>query len=210
LSYFRNQLEDWLKTIDVKADKVLDVGGGSNPVKGRTKSWDVKQYLILDNELEDMKQKPDIVGDIQDTMVVSQIIPELYISPPPEEIYKEKQFDIIFCLEVAEYLWEPWRALCNMYDLLKKGGILYISFPFIYPHHAPEGHDYLRYTRWGALKLLEEAGFKIKSEFPRVQNDEVHGYGQRIQDWFSREGMHPSRSYPWHNEIGYLFEAVKK
>ena len=43
MSNVRRQLEAWLKTIDVKADCVLDVGGAQLPVKGRTKSWEVKE-----------------------------------------------------------------------------------------------------------------------------------------------------------------------
>ena len=40
------QLEDWIKTLDVSGS-VLDIGGSQNPIKGRTKSWDVNEYKIL-------------------------------------------------------------------------------------------------------------------------------------------------------------------
>ena len=48
MSFYRDQLENYLKTIDVKAETVFDVGGKEKPVKGRTKSWTVKNYEILD------------------------------------------------------------------------------------------------------------------------------------------------------------------
>ena len=43
----RRQLENWLKTIDVSGS-VLDVGGLTLPVYGRTKTWDVHSYAITD------------------------------------------------------------------------------------------------------------------------------------------------------------------
>jgi len=64
LSYFRTQLENWLKTIDVKADRVLDIGGGTLPVLKRVKSWDVGEYKIADNSLEESKEKIDFNIDL--------------------------------------------------------------------------------------------------------------------------------------------------
>jgi len=81
--------------------------------------------------------------------------------------YKE-HFDQLFMIEVSEYLFDPITALRNINELLKKGGLLYISFHFIYPQHSPKGLDYLRYTPAGAEKLLREAGFKIIENIPRV------------------------------------------
>ena len=44
---------------------------------------------------------------------------------------------------------------------MRRNSILYISFHFIYPAHNPTEQDYLRYTPNGAVKLLEETGFRI-------------------------------------------------
>ena len=115
MSYFRNQLEDWLKTIDVKADRVLDVGGGANPVKGRTKSWDVKEYKILDNGLEKMKQWPDIVADINNR---GEIIDRHQKSIVEKQKLVLDKFDQVFCLEVMEYIYNPLEALRNIKRLL--------------------------------------------------------------------------------------------
>ena len=191
MSYYKTQLEEWLETIDVKAEKVLDVGGGSNPVKGRTKSWEVLDYKILDNKTEEMVQRPDYIFDIN----------------KKEEIIPEKlKYDIIFCLEVFEYVWNPVQAMENLYKWLKAGGILYISFPFIYPHHSPDGRDYLRYTRWGVDKLFKEAGFRTSKVRPRT---EINSDPTLLQ-WFLKEKMHPCRDYDGHNEIGYLCKCMKK
>jgi len=196
LSYFRTQLEQWLATLDIKADKVLDCGGGALPVKNRVKSFCVKEYKILDNELEDMKQKPDLKFDLNDS----------FTNLDKNGIHHFRNaFDLIFCLEVAEYLYRPFQALEHINYLMKKDGVLYISFPFIYPLHNPEGKDMLRYTRWGVEKLLTEAGFKIDYIKSRVENEP-----EMLGAFYAKEGMHPCKRYSKHNEIGYLVRAIKK
>ena len=143
----RIQLEDWLKTIDVFGN-VIDIGGSQNPVKGRTKSWNVKEYKIMDLEIpHEIKRKPDIIGDIQAV-------------PTPE-------CDIAFSLEVAEYWFNPLQALQNI-----KANHLYISFHWLYGLHNPEGTDFLRYSKYGIEKLLTAAGFKIIEMIPRELSSE--------------------------------------
>jgi len=132
-SLTRIQLENYLKTIDVKGS-VLDVGGSQSSIRGRTKSWDVDNYKILDLPQPHKGDKPDYAFDIQEYMLGHKI---------------NERFDNIFCMEVTEYLYDPWRAIYNMGRLLKKDGHLYISFHFIYPQHPPEKLDYLRYTPAG-------------------------------------------------------------
>lgn len=235
-SYFRQQLETWLQMIDIKADRVLDVGGGANPVKNRVRSWDVKDYKILDNELEEMKQKPDIICDLNkfyermaghngvytdvpgaqgDEVVGVDRFP--VIENQGSESYME-YFDVIFFLEVAEYIWDPVQALKNINRFLRPGGVFYSSWPFIYPHHNPEGRDYLRYTKWGVRKLLKETGFEIDEMRARRQRIDIDyndpsGHPQPQQEdikaWYSSQKMHPSKSGVDHNEIGYLVKAIK-
>jgi len=116
----------------------------------------------------------------------------------------EEQFDIIFCLEVFEYIWNPVQAHQTIYKLLKKGGTAYISYPFIYPIHNPPKIDYLRYTREGIDKLLEIAKFNSWVISARVatkgENDLV--------SFYKNEGMHPRKGYS-HREIGYIAEITK-
>ncbi len=192
-SYTRNQLEEWVKNIDVKADRVLDIGGSQLPIKGRTKSWDVKDYKILDLEQpHECKVKPDIITDLNDIITDKTF---------------DNYFDVAFCLEVMEYMWMPGIALNNIKHLLKKGGILYISFHFIYPMHNPNGKDYLRYTRWGVEKLLKETGFEIDRDFSKSRLAiDFRG----LMGWFRSEKMRPSNDYYLHNEVGYLVKAIKK
>lgn len=185
-SFFRQQLEDWLKTIDVKADRVLDVGGAQLPIKGRTNSWEAQEYKILDIEQPHGGSKPDIVADLEEDEVVGI----------------NEYFDVAFCLEVMEYLINPSYFLQNLSDLIQQGGTLYVSFPFIYPQHAPEGKDYLRYTRAGACKLLKDAGFTDIEVTPRYAQ-------QSLSPLWAFEKMHPLKGYDGHDEIGYMIKCRK-
>ena len=190
-SYTRQQLEFWLKTIDVKADRVLDIGGAQNPIKGRTKSWEVGNYLIMDLvSPHEVKQEPDIRADIQGDIIGF-------------EDNKVELFDMAFCIEVLEYWWNPFRAFGNIAKMLKRNGILYVSSHFIYPVHNPVEFDYLRYTRQGIIKLLNETGFKILEIRPRLSTD------NDLMAYYQSQAMRPAKGYVGHEEVGHLIKAIK-
>jgi SAM-dependent methyltransferase len=171
---------------------VLDIGGSQLPIKGRTKSWGVGGYKILDLENpHNTKREPDLKGDLNSISFDFQG-------------YKE-DFDIVFCIEVSEYWWNPVGALRNIRWALKKDGLLYISVHSIYPVHNPVEQDYLRYTRRGIEKLLEEVGIEIVEIIPRLEKQEGELFG-----WYLNEGMRPAKDYKGHNEVGYLIKAKRK
>jgi SAM-dependent methyltransferase len=189
MSYYRDQLEAWLKTIDVRADSVLDIGGGANPVKGRTKSWEVRAYQILDNNAEG-EFSPYFKYDLNDIL--------------PTSLAWHK-FDVIFCLEVFEYIFNPLVSLNRIFLMLETDGILYISFPAIYPVHNPREIDYLRYTKKGIEKLLEKAMFSSWEIIPRVATKGR----QALSEFYSLEGMHPVKGDDIIFDIGYMCKCIK-
>jgi SAM-dependent methyltransferase len=177
-SYTRKQLESWLETLEVRAQAVADIGGRKRPVKDRVKCWQVDRYDILDLPEYDLNQ----VWELR----------ELY--------------DAAFCPEVFEYVYSPLQAMKNLYALLKPGGVLYASFHFLYPHHGPEGQDYLRYTRWGVSRLLQEAGFASWEIYPRgFRRPRRAAALYRLE---RMKGLNRNRG-PIHYEQGYLVRAVK-
>ena len=69
------------------------------------------------------------------------------------------EFDTIFCSQVLEHTPEPWQLLDEAYRVLSPGGVLILSVPHLsYIHAAPE--DYYRYTDYGLIFLLRQAGFE--------------------------------------------------
>lgn len=197
-SFSRQQLERWLSTITAKG-KVLDIGGSQKPIEGRTKKYDTQDeheqfpvFTILDLEQpHETERKPDIVADIQELLSL--------------EIELQK-YDQAFCIEVAEYWYNPIHALWNINQLLKKGGELFISFHFLYPIHNPEDQDYLRYTREGVRRLLKESGFEIEKIVPKH-----YANPQMIKMAYDNEGMKGvgKNSSEIHREQGWLITAIK-
>lgn len=206
----RRQLEEWLKTIEVRGGRVLDVGGSQYPVsKDRLKIFKPDEYKILDlPEPHGCVRKPDIAQDLNNDLPF--FIPDDHPTGPWKmkwangDVTDLVSFDVAFCLEVSEYWWNPIQALHNIWSFLSTDGILYISFSFIYPVHSPVEQDYLRYTPRGAEKLLEDAGFKILEMRPRLESE-----NSLIKAAFTVEEMRPAAGYNRHNWVGCLVKCRK-
>jgi SAM-dependent methyltransferase len=195
-SNYRVQLESWLRQQEITADSVLDVGGAAKPVKNRVKRWFVNNYLILDSGLE----KP--ADDINYQTFNLQNSDALGYTDTAE---LHQKFDIAFCLEVMEYIYDTKLAIRNIEYFLKPGGLLYITFPFIYPFHNPTGSDCTRYTLTGIKKLLDRNGLTMLGAVPRLMTNE----GQKLwQQFVSVERMHPAKGEP-HNILGWIVTARK-
>ncbi len=66
--------------------------------------------------------------------------------------------DTVVSFQVMEHLPEPFSFLSESYRILKSGGKIFITVPFMWHvHEAP--YDYFRYTRYGLEYLLRKAGF---------------------------------------------------
>jgi len=185
MSDSRKQLEAWLRTLDVRGS-VIDVGGAAWPVKGRTKTWDVPVYKILDKNHTYKKAPIDFVHDIN--------------RPLPLTLGNE-EFDVAFALEVIEYAWNPFQAALNLEMLLKPGGLLYCSTHFLFPNHGG-GTDIMRITREGINVLFTTAGFEILKVIPRRA---VEAYQPMLLEWQN----HESKICKFPDEIGHFFVARK-
>lgn len=187
----RDQLEGWLKTIDVDQQRVLDVGVGFNPVKDRLNSFKAKEYRTLDNNSEN-PIKPDFVLDLN--QIDKSVARKVFDYSP----------NAIFCLEVMEYVYRPLEVMEFFQKALSKNGILYISFHTFYPWHKPYKNDYLRYTRAGIIRLLEGARFSRWDITPRKA---VLGE-KDLWAFFKKDGLVGFRD-KINLDIGYLVKAYK-
>jgi SAM-dependent methyltransferase len=199
MSRSRTQLEEWLKTIDVKCDTVVGIGDAQKLTKGRTKSWEVNDYIIID-----LVQPHETEKDVQ--VDTTWDIQEEFKCPNGGiELWEKHPVDIIFCTEVSEYWHNPVGALQNINKMLKQGGTLYISFHTLYGLHKPEGLVYLNYTRYGIEKLLKETGFEIEEIIPKTISEDSRGY---LKQFYDEEGM----KILWNDvtfKEGYLIKAKK-
>jgi SAM-dependent methyltransferase len=70
-----------------------------------------------------------------------------------------RQFDVIYAIEVLEFVPDPATALQNMAALLRRGGRLVLQFPNYSPPKNP-GVTYFR-TRAEFDRLMRDAGFEV-------------------------------------------------
>ncbi len=121
---------------------VYDIGCGQKPfapfLKGK-----VKSHIGVD--LTDGFYNPGQVD----------LIGTAFAVPAPDECA-----DAIISSQVLEHLETPLAATGEAYRLLKPGGLMFLSFPFLYPLHA-QPRDYLRYTEFYLEKEIAGESFDI-------------------------------------------------
>lgn len=121
---------------------VLDVGGRERGRFRRPVS-EVKRWIVLD--VEEARQ-PDIVADVSEMTTIGT-----------------ETVDVIVATELFEHVAEPERGLAQCNRVLRDGGVLILSAPFLYRVHG----DPVDFQRWTAAKWrceLERAGFAIETE----------------------------------------------
>ena len=88
--------------------------------------------------------------------------------------FRSKTIDACLLLDVLEHVRYPDAALDEAARVLRPGGHLVVTIPFLYPiHDAP--HDYQRYTRHGLERLLHDRGFRLERMAPRLRDVETAG-----------------------------------
>lgn len=189
MSWYRQQLEDWLAELDVEADMVFDIGGKQNPVKDRVKSWDVNYYWIFD--------LPE--WDLED---------EETDHKPSDWVKLGDKADVIFCLEVFEYVLNPVEAIRNIYYAMNRDSVAYVTFPFAYPHHNELESDSLRYTETFIKRVLDE---KILTEELYLTDiwyrTDKSGL---LREFYKADGMKMAKEYNNHDVTGFICEMRKQ
>lgn len=70
-------------------------------------------------------------------------------------------FDVVILIDVLEHISDTQTLLEQIHSVLKPGGKLLMSLPFLYPmHDAPR--DFVRYTEHGIEQLARQYGFTIE------------------------------------------------
>lgn len=187
-SSYRLSLNNWLANLDVKADRVLDIGGSQLTMPKRVKSWDVGEYQIADlPEPHEDSPKPDIELDMNMTPMMADDFGE---------------YDLIFCLEVFDYVFNPVDAFRRINSLLKDGATAWVTFPSIYPLHQPVEDDALRYMPGGIKKLAAAVGLTIEEMIPR--RFETDAWDRTIRAERLRAAKHED-----HNFSGWIVRFTK-
>ena len=73
--------------------------------------------------------------------------------------FKTDSVDGIICKEVLEHVYNPFLAVHEMVRVLKRGGRLFCTLPFIYPYHGSgSDKDFWRFSQDGIECLFSEFG----------------------------------------------------
>lgn len=153
--------------------RVVDLGCGSAPYR----------ELILDKA--DEYVGVDWAGSQHDRSHVD-VTADLTQPLPFDDGYA----DTVVSFQVMEHLPDTALFLSECCRILKPGGRLFITVPFMWHvHEAP--HDYYRFTRYGLLYLCEKHGFED------VQIEENTGFWQTFTLKFNYETKRYARGPLW-------------
>lgn len=141
-------IEYYLKDMDTKGKKVLDIGIAGDPVFVRQEGDVPKRgghwRFVKDSDYASMDNVesygPDIVADVENMWVI-----------------KDNTVDLVFAISLLEHVPNFFRANYEILRILKYGGILLLAVPKEERYH-PEKHfpDLWRFLPSGVGYLLKD------------------------------------------------------
>lgn len=150
----RNEINNFLKSnTKFLNGNFLDIGCGQMPYK----EWILHETRVtnytgldIDNPIYNNENfRPDIEWDA--------------VTMPIENA----QYDAAMILEVLEHCEHPEIVLKEAYRILKPGGTLMFSVPFVWYYHDTP-HDFSRYTYFKLQGMFLSCGFEV---------EKIEGYG---------------------------------
>lgn len=83
-----------------------------------------------------------------------------FLTHDMEKPFNKTKFDVALAFDVIEHLLHPEIGIKNVYNLLKKGGVVIFTTPNDYPHvyNDPTHINVKKPSEW--VKILKKAGFK--------------------------------------------------
>ena len=141
--YFaRSGLRDAMTEFSTRlSGQLLDVGCGSKPYR---ELFTVETYIGLDIDSKNSRDR-----GIADVLYDGNNFP-----------FSESSFDSVLCNQDLEHVFNPNEFLGQISRILKPGGKLLLTVPFVWDEHE-QPHDYARYSSFGLRNLLEKNDFTI-------------------------------------------------
>jgi ubiquinone/menaquinone biosynthesis C-methylase UbiE len=127
---------------------LLDLGAGTKPYASL-----YEPYFAASTSVDVDYSPHDIAG--VDTIASADDLP-----------FKDASFDCVVCTEVLEHCRRPETVLGEISRVLRPGGRLFLTTPFLRPLHEMP-HDYFRFTPSSLRDLAEAAGLSVEEIVPR-------------------------------------------
>jgi glycosyltransferase involved in cell wall biosynthesis len=115
----------------------------------------IKKYLKSGSSVLDVGSGPERLGNEFINVDIFPF-PEVDVVADATRLpFKDESFEGVVSEAVLEHVSNPETAAQEMMLVLKKGGYLYVSIPFIQPYHASPD-DFNRWTRSGLKHLFKD------------------------------------------------------
>lgn len=121
---------------------VLDVGCGSKPYRKLFKN--ANSYVGLEYDTPENRASKN--AD--------------YFYDGTRFPFLDSHFDSLVCNQVFEHVFNPNEFMNEVFRILKPGGTLLITVPFVWDEHE-QPYDFARYSSFGIRSILERQGFAI-------------------------------------------------
>lgn len=138
ISYRRKLLDDLLIENSSKMHGiVVDVGGEQKNQRGYFNWLELEKSSSWYSMNISPDAAPHVYGD-------AHLLP-----------FSSSSVDCVLCCEVLEHIKDPRQGCNEIWRVLKPGGVVFISVPFLLPIHA-DPDDYQRFTPSGIKILLND------------------------------------------------------
>ena len=151
--------------------KTLDVGCGTKPYAHLFTS---KEYigLEIDSVANRKEKKADCYYD-------GSVFP-----------FADGSFDSAVANEVFEHVFDPDRFLNEVSRVLRSGGVLLMTMPFVWDEHE-QPYDYARYSSFGIRSILQRHGFEILEQ--RKSMDDIRVFFQLLNMYLYKRTLTRNR-----------------
>lgn len=141
--FARRELFRAMKTVlPTLRGRLLDIGCGSQPYRSLLTGVD---YVGL---------------DVDTPAARAYGVADLYYDGGVFPVGSET-CDGVLCSQVFEHVFTPEKFLAEVHRVLKPGGVLVLTVPFVWDEHE-QPHDFARYSSFGLRALLERTGFAVE------------------------------------------------
>lgn len=171
--FVRKEIANFLKkNSNICKGNMLDFGGGSKPYKEFFSK--TKNYFAI----EVLSNKPNLNSDVYYNG----------LNLP----FKNNFFNSILCSEVFEHVENLDFVLSELYRVLKPGGKIIITSPFICMEHEMP-NDYRRFTINGLVNFLKQKKFKIIQSQKLLNN--FHVFAQTLNFYMCQLFLKKKKNY---------------
>lgn len=131
--------------------KTLDIGCGKKPYENLFAS---SEYIGMDMETTGHNHRNSKIDVFYD----GKTFP-----------FSDNAFDSVVTNQVLEHVFNPSQFLSEINRVLKSGGKMLITVPFVWDEHE-QPYDFGRYTSFGIKDILEKHGFQILEQIKTVND----------------------------------------